>query len=54
MKFYDEASESCKSCPIDCKRCLIDNDCLECEAGKYKYNGICLDDALIIGKPGLI
>ena len=33
---------------------MIDNDCLECEAGTYKNNGICLDDALIIGEPGPI
>ena len=33
---------------------MIDNDCLECETGKYKHNGICLDDALIIAITGPI
>ena len=54
MKFYDELSQSCKNCPMDCKRCISDNECIECDIGKYKNNGICIDDAVIIGIPGSI
>ena len=36
-------------------RCTASNNCMQCEPGKEKHNGICLDiDNLITGQPGRI